>query len=38
MLEADEIATDRVLEAAMMADVTEGQEKLRRDRVPQQHA
>ncbi|MFC9287211.1 TetR/AcrR family transcriptional regulator [Streptomyces sp. NPDC057052] len=29
MLEADEIATDRVLEAAMMADVTEGREKLR---------
>lgn len=29
MLEADEIATDRVLEAAMMADVTDGREKLR---------
>ncbi|MGX1632803.1 TetR/AcrR family transcriptional regulator [Streptomyces albidoflavus] len=29
MLEADEIATDRVLEAAMMADVVEGREKLR---------
>jgi AcrR family transcriptional regulator len=29
MLEADEIATDRVLEAAMMADVTEGRQKLR---------
>lgn len=29
MLEADEIATDRVLEAAMLADVTEGREKLR---------
>ncbi|WP_241518853.1 TetR/AcrR family transcriptional regulator [Streptomyces sp. CB03238] len=29
MLEADEIATDRVLEAAMMADVTEGRHKLR---------
>lgn len=29
MLEADEIATDRVLEAAMMGDVTAGREKLR---------
>ncbi|RZF02186.1 TetR family transcriptional regulator, partial [Streptomyces albidoflavus] len=29
MLEADEIATDHVLEAAMMADVVEGREKLR---------
>ncbi|WP_246212180.1 TetR/AcrR family transcriptional regulator [Streptomyces abyssomicinicus] len=29
MLEADEIATDRVLEAAMMTDVVEGREKLR---------
>ncbi|RRO14493.1 TetR/AcrR family transcriptional regulator [Saccharopolyspora rhizosphaerae] len=29
MLEADEIATDRVLEAAMMSDVTVGREKLR---------
>lgn len=29
MLEADEIATDRVLEAAMMADVVEGRHKLR---------
>ncbi|WP_344681012.1 TetR/AcrR family transcriptional regulator [Saccharopolyspora taberi] len=29
MLESDEIATDRVLEAAMLADVTEGREKLR---------
>lgn len=29
MLEADEIATDRVLEAAMMAEVTVGREKLR---------
>jgi AcrR family transcriptional regulator len=29
MLKADEIATDRVLEAAMMADVTEGRQKLR---------
>ncbi|MFI0469136.1 TetR/AcrR family transcriptional regulator [Saccharopolyspora sp. 5N102] len=29
MLEADEIATDRILEAAMMADVVEGREKLR---------
>jgi len=29
MLEADEIATDRVPEAAMMADVSEGREKLR---------
>ncbi|TDC90742.1 TetR/AcrR family transcriptional regulator [Saccharopolyspora aridisoli] len=29
MLEADEIATDRVLEAAMMADVAVGREKLR---------
>ncbi|GHH92126.1 TetR/AcrR family transcriptional regulator [Streptomyces capillispiralis] len=29
MLDADEIATDRVLEAAMMTDVTEGREKLR---------
>jgi AcrR family transcriptional regulator len=28
MLEADEIATDRVLEAAMMADVVEGRHKL----------
>jgi AcrR family transcriptional regulator len=29
MLEADEIATDRVLEAAMMTDLTEGRQKLR---------
>lgn len=29
MLEADEIATDRVLEAAMMSEVTAGREKLR---------
>ena len=29
MLEADEIATDRILEAAMMTGVTEGREKLR---------
>ncbi len=29
MLEADEIATDRVLEAVMMTDVAEGQQKLR---------
>ncbi|MCC8242965.1 TetR/AcrR family transcriptional regulator [Saccharothrix luteola] len=29
MLEADEIATDRVLEAALLADVTEGRDKLR---------
>ncbi|WP_306319100.1 MULTISPECIES: TetR/AcrR family transcriptional regulator [unclassified Streptomyces] len=29
MLEADEIATDRILEAAMMTDVTEGREQLR---------
>ncbi|MFI6875365.1 TetR/AcrR family transcriptional regulator [Streptomyces sp. NPDC050400] len=29
MLEADEIATDRILEAAMMTDVTEGRDKLR---------
>ncbi|WP_448315943.1 TetR/AcrR family transcriptional regulator [Streptomyces sp. CO7] len=29
MLEADEIATDRVLEAAMMTDVVEGRQKLR---------
>jgi AcrR family transcriptional regulator len=29
MLEADEAATDRVLEAAMMADVVEGRRKLR---------
>lgn len=29
MLEADEISTDRVLEAAMMTDVVEGREKLR---------
>ncbi|MFH8346622.1 TetR/AcrR family transcriptional regulator [Streptomyces sp. NPDC018045] len=29
MLEADEIATDRVLAAAMMADVTDSREKLR---------
>ncbi|MBT2488633.1 TetR/AcrR family transcriptional regulator [Streptomyces sp. ISL-96] len=29
MLEADEIATDRILEAAMMTDVTEGRTKLR---------
>jgi AcrR family transcriptional regulator len=29
MLEADEAATDRVLEAAMMADVVEGRQKLR---------
>ncbi|GAA3090325.1 TetR/AcrR family transcriptional regulator [Streptomyces rectiviolaceus] len=29
MLEADEIATDRILEAAMMTDVTEGRVKLR---------
>ncbi|MCQ8833942.1 TetR/AcrR family transcriptional regulator [Streptomyces malaysiensis] len=29
MLEADEIATDRVLEAVMMADVVEGRQKLR---------
>jgi hypothetical protein len=29
MLEADEIATDRILEAAMMTDVTAGRDKLR---------
>lgn len=29
MLEADEIATDRILEAALMADVTEGRKQLR---------
>ncbi|MEV0597784.1 helix-turn-helix domain-containing protein [Streptomyces sp. NPDC050315] len=29
MLEADEIATDRILEAAMMAEITEGRQKLR---------
>lgn len=29
MLEADEIATDRVLEAAMMTDITVGRDKLR---------
>jgi AcrR family transcriptional regulator len=29
MLEADEIATDHILEAAMMTDVTEGRDKLR---------
>lgn len=29
MLEADEIATDRILEAALMADVTEGRTQLR---------
>ncbi|MFI1567152.1 TetR/AcrR family transcriptional regulator [Streptomyces sp. NPDC020490] len=29
MLEADEIATDRILEAALMADVVEGRRKLR---------
>lgn len=29
MLESDEVATDRILEAAMMADVTEGRTKLR---------
>ncbi|MEV6165423.1 helix-turn-helix domain-containing protein [Streptomyces sp. NPDC052052] len=29
MLEADEIATDRILEAAMMTEVTEGRQKLR---------
>lgn len=29
MLEADEVATDRVLEAALMTDVTEGRQKLR---------
>ncbi|QUF04262.1 TetR/AcrR family transcriptional regulator [Actinosynnema pretiosum subsp. pretiosum] len=29
MLEADEIATDRVLEAALMTDVVDGREKLR---------
>ncbi|WBB61912.1 helix-turn-helix domain containing protein [Streptomyces sp. WMMC500] len=29
MLEADEVATDRILEAAMMTDITEGRQKLR---------